>query len=227
MSKFTSLSAAVAIACVSAGLARADDSTPITRAQVIAEVHAARASGELYAMGAEDSGSFWMSQQPWRSTLTREQVRAELAAACADGACMAMTEGEVVPHYHAAAAVVTSPLTRAEVAAACAHGECMAVTEGEGVPRFHAAAAAAASPLTRAEVSAEAQRALHSRLATPAGLYAGPSLGSGHDAGDLQTSLAGLRANAFRPRQPCRPVPAPARCRRSGPLPGTACRAPA
>jgi len=154
MSKFTSLAAAVAMACVGAGLARADDSAPITRAQVIAELHAARASGELYAMGAEDSGSFWMSQQPWHSTITRAQVRAELAAACSDGACMAMTEGEAVP-------------------------------------RFHAAAAAAASPLTRAEVSAEAQRALHSRLATPAGLYAGPSLGSGHDAGDLQTSLAG------------------------------------
>jgi hypothetical protein len=152
MSKITFLSTVVAIACVGAGLARADDGAPITRAQVIAEVHAARASGELYAMGAEDSGSFWLSQQPWRSTLTREQVRAELAAACSDGTCLALTEGE-------------------------------------GVPRHHAAADA--NPPTRAVVGAEAQRERHGRVALPAGLYAGPSLGSGHDVDDRQTSLAG------------------------------------
>ena len=56
-----------------------------TRADVGAELDAARAIGELHAFTGEDSGSFWLAQQPQLSTLARHAVRAEVLAARALG----------------------------------------------------------------------------------------------------------------------------------------------
>jgi hypothetical protein len=62
-----------------------------TRADVRAELDAARASGELYAFTGEDSGSFWLARQVRPSTLTRQAVRAEVLAARALGLLDLMT----------------------------------------------------------------------------------------------------------------------------------------
>jgi hypothetical protein len=44
---------------------------------VIAELDAARTSGELDALVAEDSGATWLARQAQPSSLTRQQVRAD------------------------------------------------------------------------------------------------------------------------------------------------------
>jgi len=116
MSKFTCLSAIVAIGCVSVGLARAEGATPVTRSQVTAQLDAARNSGELLAMSGEDSGSFWLSSQPQASGLARLPVRTETEAARRRSA-EAVFHGEDSGSMHMAAAPFTSKLTRAEVIA--------------------------------------------------------------------------------------------------------------
>ena len=81
MSKFTILSAAAAITLAGIGLAHADEETPRSRAEVTAELDAARSSGELDALVAEDSGSAWLAQQAQPSSLTRQQVLADVKEA--------------------------------------------------------------------------------------------------------------------------------------------------
>ncbi len=81
MSKFTILSAAAALTLAGIGLAHADEETPRSRAEVIAERDAARSSGELDALVAEDSGAVWLTQQVQPSSLTRQQVQADVQAA--------------------------------------------------------------------------------------------------------------------------------------------------
>jgi hypothetical protein len=81
MSKFTILSAAAAITLAGIGLAHADEEAPRSRAEVIAELDAARSSGELDALVAEDSGSAWLAQQVQPSSLTRQQVLADVKEA--------------------------------------------------------------------------------------------------------------------------------------------------
>jgi hypothetical protein len=63
MSKLTILTAAAALSCSAIGLAHADEETPRSRAEVIAELDAARSSGEQDALLGEDSGSAWLAQQ--------------------------------------------------------------------------------------------------------------------------------------------------------------------
>lgn len=58
------------------GSAFADDAALITRAQVMAELRAARASGEAAALVGEDSGSAWRAQQTMPSMLLLAQPRA-------------------------------------------------------------------------------------------------------------------------------------------------------
>lgn len=68
------------------GLARADDAAaPKSRADVVADLNAARSSGELAAMAGEDSGSFYLSRQSGISTLSRRQVLAGVVAARRSG----------------------------------------------------------------------------------------------------------------------------------------------
>ena len=81
MRKFTILSAAAAITLAGIGLAHADEETPRSRAEVIAELDAARTSGELDALVAEDSGATWLARQAQPSSLTRQQVLADVQAA--------------------------------------------------------------------------------------------------------------------------------------------------
>lgn len=50
MNKLITLSAAVAIALVAAGLAHANEEAPLARAEVVAERDAVRASGEMLAL---------------------------------------------------------------------------------------------------------------------------------------------------------------------------------
>ncbi len=69
MNTFAKLSALVLVSAMLSGLASAQDEAPLSRAQVMAELNAARASGELDAIGAEDSGSFWLSRQAGRSAM--------------------------------------------------------------------------------------------------------------------------------------------------------------
>ena len=81
MKKLAYLAAAVALGFGAVGTATADETAvPKTRAVVVAELNAARHSGELTAMVGEDSGSFYLSRQTSRSGLSRGQVRAHVVA---------------------------------------------------------------------------------------------------------------------------------------------------
>jgi hypothetical protein len=91
-------------------IARADDITPDTaaatpslrsRAEVKAEVIAARTSGRLGLAAGEDSGSFMLARLQPASTLTRAEVVAELKAARASGEWAAML-GEDSGSFHLA-----------------------------------------------------------------------------------------------------------------------------
>ncbi len=64
----------------------ADADTPRTRAEVIAELNEARASGWLTAHVSEDSGSAYLAQQRWVPQRSRPQVLSELKTARANGA---------------------------------------------------------------------------------------------------------------------------------------------
>lgn len=114
-----------AIQFAAAGAAHAQ-TQPLTRAQVHAEVLAARAAGTLDS-GGEGYQSRW-DDTP--STLTRAEVRAQLLAARAAGQVF---EGDAYPGN--VEAPVTKPLTReqvrSELAAARAAG---LVTAGEAYP---------------------------------------------------------------------------------------------
>ena len=90
MNKYLCLSAMLALACISASTAYAEEEeVVIPRSQVIAELDAARASGELNALIGEDSGSAYLVALPYTSSLSREQVMAELHRARDEGEPMA------------------------------------------------------------------------------------------------------------------------------------------
>ena len=73
---------ALATLCVMSAGARADDqSRPLTREEVVAQVMAARQSGELAVLNA---GGTWNADQPTRQ-LTREEVVASVLAARQSG----------------------------------------------------------------------------------------------------------------------------------------------
>jgi hypothetical protein len=91
MNKYLCLTAMLALACISASTAYAEEEEAvIPRSQVIAELDAARASGELNALVGEDSGSAYLAALPYASNLNREQVMAELDRARDDGEPMAL-----------------------------------------------------------------------------------------------------------------------------------------
>lgn len=79
----------LAALCSASALVLAQE--PLTRAEVISALNAARASGELLAFTQEDSGSFWMAQQPRTSTLTRKAVRAAVLDARSQSQLSALT----------------------------------------------------------------------------------------------------------------------------------------
>lgn len=86
MSKFIIALAAAVIGAAASGLARAqEEDAPRSRAEVIAELDAARASGELAAMVGEDSGSMFLAALPFSSQRTRAQVQAEVIEARRSG----------------------------------------------------------------------------------------------------------------------------------------------
>jgi predicted outer membrane protein len=91
--------AALTLAAFASG-ARADDPTPDpythmttstrSRAEVQAEVLAARADGSLARLRAEDGGAFHFARQVWASGKTRAEVKAEVLQARRNGEGFAM-----------------------------------------------------------------------------------------------------------------------------------------
>lgn len=88
------LLAATTVACFStlcATAARADDADrPLTREEVVAQVMAARQSGELATLNA---GGVWSASQQARAPMTREQVVADTLAARQSGELAVLNAG--------------------------------------------------------------------------------------------------------------------------------------
>lgn len=82
----------IAAAVFAAVCARAEH-VGLTRAEVVAELDAARASGELGAYAGEDSGSFHLSRHGVGAQKTRAEVVSELEQARSDGS-LASAQGE-------------------------------------------------------------------------------------------------------------------------------------
>lgn len=108
MTRRTTLAAAM-FACL-AGAAWAESPTPdpykhmvftASRAQVLAELRAALASGQLALATGEDSGSFQLARQVSVAGRTRAEVRAEVLAARQSGELEAMN-GEDSGSFHLA-----------------------------------------------------------------------------------------------------------------------------
>lgn len=104
----------LAATLLSAGAALADDGAR-TRAQIVAEVHAAQAAGLLHVLNGEDSGSFHLARQGSASALTRAQVAAQVAAAQRAGE-IGLASSESGGSFHVAA-VTAGGRSRAEVVA--------------------------------------------------------------------------------------------------------------
>ena len=105
--------AAFSSICTLAGAsAQAQTDAPRSRAEVIAEVHAARAAGTLGAYAGEDSGSIHLSQQAGASR-PRAEVVAELSNYRESGAMAA----QVAEDQFFALPTGPSTLSRAEVLA--------------------------------------------------------------------------------------------------------------
>ena len=136
MNSLTILSIVCAAASLLTAQVQAYESDPTTRAQVIAELNAARASGGMPALVGEDSGSAWLASQRTASTMTRRQARDDTIAACAQGRCTAMV-GEDGGSWLMSMAAAPAQRTRAEVVAevrqARAQGQaCAACGEDSG-----------------------------------------------------------------------------------------------
>lgn len=116
MSKLAQLSIAAALVVAGHGVVRADDATfEKTRADVIAELDSARASGELDAMHGEDSGSAYLSRQSAGGGATRSAVKAQVMAARRNGEID--VTGEDSGSFALNRATAPSGVTRAEVVA--------------------------------------------------------------------------------------------------------------
>jgi hypothetical protein len=87
MNRLLHMPAVLALAALAWTTAQAQDAEgpPRQRADVVAELDAARSSGELAAMTGEDSGSFFLSQRAGTGGLSRLQVQAELTIARRNG----------------------------------------------------------------------------------------------------------------------------------------------
>jgi hypothetical protein len=100
-----------------AGVALAQQDAPaLSRAQVVAELDAARAAGQLGIMNGEDSGSFYLARQSTPSHVTRAEVVAEMQAARAAGQLGVMS-GEDSGSFYLASYRTPSTRTRGEVIA--------------------------------------------------------------------------------------------------------------
>ena len=156
MNKLSQITAAVSLCLLASAAALAED-TPRTRAEVIAELNAARASGELGAFTGEDGGSMFLSRQALPSSLTRAEVIVETRLARVSGEIDAYTgedSGSDYLSHHAQASRLTRADVIAETQQARAHGE-MAAYSGE-----------------------DSGSAFISRqLAVPSTRYAGPDIG--------------------------------------------------
>jgi hypothetical protein len=156
---------------LAAGAVLADEApgAPLTRAEVVQSVLAARAAGTLAHAGpvAPEEEMEYARAHPSTSTLTRADEKADIRAARADGTLR--HAGEIAPEEqmeYAQAHPSTSTLTRAEVKAevleARANGTLTPAGEGEypagqvGNPDFRAAYAAnrVASPSPSATIHA-------------------------------------------------------------------------
>jgi hypothetical protein len=175
MSKFTQLSAVVAaVLLVNVGAARASDAAPVTRADVIAELDAARSSGELAGMAGEDSGSIWLSRQAQERERTAQRTaplqRSARAAPQGVGCSNAMLS-EDSGSFCLAALPNTSTLTRAQVVA-----ELLQARD---------------SGMLQATLGEDSGSMLPSRPAQAAVLrYAGPNVGHPHDPTPATGSVA-------------------------------------
>lgn len=148
MNKIVNLTAATAMALAQLGAARADDTeAPRSRAEVVAELAAARAGGALGVMDGEDSGSFHLARQAPVSTLTRAEVRAAVLAA-RQGAEASVLTSEAGYALEQPAGPTPGARTRAQVVAellqARASGELAALT-AEGSEALHPARTNAAA----------------------------------------------------------------------------------
>lgn len=102
-----------ALLCATAALA---DDGARTRAEVVAEVHAAQAAGLLHVLGGEDSGSFHLARQAAAATLTRAEVAAQVAAAQRAGE-LGLAASESGGSFRIAEAATAGTRSRAEVVA--------------------------------------------------------------------------------------------------------------
>lgn len=80
----------------------------LTRAEVVAQLNAARANGQLAQLHAEDGGSAYFARQLATSGKTRAEVRAEVLAARASGELAAMS-GEDSGSFHLARVRTATP----------------------------------------------------------------------------------------------------------------------
>lgn len=106
--KSLTLTAAVATALATLSIgARADEQRPLTRDEVVAQVLAARQSGELLVL---ESGGSWNAGAK-AAPLTREQVVADVMAARQSGELLVIESGGLVSHD------VAAPVSREQVIA--------------------------------------------------------------------------------------------------------------
>jgi hypothetical protein len=130
--------AAFSSICTLAGAsAQAQTDSPRSRAEVIAEVHAARAAGTLGAYSGEDSGSFHLSRQAGTSR-PRAEVVAELTAFRESGAMAAQVPEDQFFASQGSPSTLTRAEVVAELTAARAAGE-LGVLHGEDSGSFHIA----------------------------------------------------------------------------------------
>jgi hypothetical protein len=130
MTRFNFATVSVVALCAFGG-AIAGEAGESSRADVIADMHAARASGLLDALHGEDSGSFHLSRQAAPTALTRDAVRAQLAAARASGDFAELHSEDSGSDYltrHMAPSTLTRAQVRAEMLAARTSGELQAMT---------------------------------------------------------------------------------------------------
>ncbi len=107
MKKQLALTAALAAAlCTLSIAARADEQRPLTRDEVVAQVLAARQSGDLYVI---ESGG--LVSHEVAAPVSREQVLADLMAARQNGELYVIESGGVVSHE------VAPPVSREKVVA--------------------------------------------------------------------------------------------------------------
>jgi len=104
------LAASIAALCSLSPLAaRADDqSRPLTREEVVAQVLAARQSGELLTL---ETGGVWAPSQP-QAAMSRDQIVADVLAARQSGELAAIETGASVSHE-----ATTAPVSREQVIA--------------------------------------------------------------------------------------------------------------